>query len=380
VCRIRDGAQRTGNPESPIGNTAGVESSPMPAIHGVSSTLAEVSSPNRTTEFTIKLTPFDQRQYRRLIATRAETIRRVVGKLKPVLSLTTALDAGCGVGFFSKTLEECGLNVCAFDGRAENVVEARKRFPSVPFETADIEDRNTLELGRFDFVLCCGLIYHLENPLLAIRNLRALTGKCLLLESMCIPDKNPLMLLREEPRADDQSLTDIACYPSEGSLVKMLYRSGFPAVYRVTPLPQHDDFQDTPDHERYRGISAIPGTARSARSMEQGRTRATQRRKALQTLPGKPDEKEICHDGATRAANFSGGDDSVAASVRSLVAGGEGRSGSRAHVWRIRGNRDAFCRAAPAAGNDRPGYRSTPWFVHVVGGETSRKTRKSDRV
>jgi FkbM family methyltransferase len=226
----------------------------MPAIHGVSSTLAEVSSTNRTTEFTIKLTPFDQRQYRRLIATRAETIRRVVGKLKPVLSLTTALDAGCGVGFFSKTLEECGLNVCAFDGRAENVVEARKRFPSVPFETADIEDRNTLELGRFDFVLCCGLIYHLENPLLAIRNLRALTGKCLLLESMCIPDKNALMLLREEPRADDQSLTDIACYPSEGSLVKMLYRSGFPAVYRVTPLPQHDDFQDTPDHERKRTV------------------------------------------------------------------------------------------------------------------------------
>ena len=226
----------------------------MPAIHGVSSPFAEVSSSSRTTEFTLALTPFDQRQYRRLIATRAETIRRVVGKLMPVLGLTNALDAGCGVGFFSKTLEECGLDVCAFDGRAENVVEARKRFPSVPFETADIEDRNTLELGRFDFVLCCGLIYHLENPLLAIRNLRALTEKCLLLESMCIPDKNPSMLLREEPRVDDHSLTDMACYPSEGSLVKMLYRSGFSAVYRVTPLPQHDDFQDTPEHERKRTV------------------------------------------------------------------------------------------------------------------------------
>lgn len=65
-------------------------------------------------------------------------------------------------------------------------------------------------MGRFDFVLCCGLLY-LENPLLAMRNLPALTEKCLLLESMCIPDEKPSMLLREEPRADDQSLTDIAC-------------------------------------------------------------------------------------------------------------------------------------------------------------------------
>jgi FkbM family methyltransferase len=158
------------------------------------------------------------------------------------------------VGFFSKTLEDCGLNVCGFDGREENIAEARKRFPHLPFETADIEERSILELGRFDFVLCCGLLYHLENPLLAMRNLRALTEKCLLLESMCIPDEKPSMLLREEPRADDQSLTEVACYPSEGSLVKMLYRAGFTVVYRVVPLPEHDDFCDTPEHARKRTV------------------------------------------------------------------------------------------------------------------------------
>ena len=105
------------------------------------------------------------------------------------------------MGFFSKTLEECGLNVCGFDGREENIVEARKRFPHLPFERADIEDRNIRDLGRFDFVLCCGLLYHLENPLMAMRNLQSLTEKCLLVESMCIPDEKPSMLLREEPRS-----------------------------------------------------------------------------------------------------------------------------------------------------------------------------------
>jgi FkbM family methyltransferase len=220
---------------------------------------AAASSLNRipislTPKLTIKLTPFDQKEYLKLIAARGKTIRRVVEKLKPVLGLSTALDAGCGVGFFSRTLEECGLSVCGFDGRAENVVEARRRFPEIPFERADIEDEATLGLGKFDLVLCCGLLYHLENPVVAIRNLSALTEKCLLLESMCIPDEKPAMLLREEPRQDDQSLTDIACYPSEGSLIKMLYRAGFRVVYRVTPLPDHDDFTETHEHARRRTV------------------------------------------------------------------------------------------------------------------------------
>ena len=110
----------------------------MSAIHRMLPASAEVAAPNIRQEVTLKLTPFDQRQYRKLIAARAETIRRVVVKLKAELRLERALDAGCGVGFFSKTLEECGLNVCGFDGRGENIVEARKRFPHLPFEKADI--------------------------------------------------------------------------------------------------------------------------------------------------------------------------------------------------------------------------------------------------
>ena len=223
----------------------------MSAIHALSSSVANIVQETHA-ELTIRLTPFDQRRYRALIAARAETIRRVIEKLKPALALSSALDAGCGVGFFSRTLQECGLNVCGFDGREENIAEARRRFPELGFETADIENRNILQLGCFDFVLCCGLLYHLENPLLAVRHLRALTGKCLLLESMCIPEEKTALLLREEPREEDQSLTDVAWYPSESGLVKMLYRAGFLAVYRVQPLPNHEDFRDTPYHARRR--------------------------------------------------------------------------------------------------------------------------------
>jgi FkbM family methyltransferase len=94
----------------------------------------------------------------------------------------------------------------------------------------------------------------MENPLQAIRSLHAITEKCLLLESMYLPEVRCSLLLRQEPRQDDQSLTEMACYPSESSLVKMLYRAGFGKVYRVTPLPDHDDFRETHEHAQRRTV------------------------------------------------------------------------------------------------------------------------------
>ena len=231
-----------------------------PRTPGISP-ICETRPIRQTKEITIHLTPFDQREYRQLIDARGETIKRVVTRLKPALRLSNAVDAGCGVGFFSQMLEECNMNVCGFDGREENVAEARRRFPQIPFEQGDIEERTILQLGRFDLVLCFGLLYHLENPLLAIRNLRGLTEKCLLLESMCLPEGKNSMLLREEPGQEDQSLGKVACYPSESSLVKMLYRAGFGTVYRVMPQPDHEDFRETAEHARRRTVllaSAVP--------------------------------------------------------------------------------------------------------------------------
>ncbi len=204
-------------------------------------------------------TVFDQGHYLQLIQARGRTIRDVAGKLRPLLGLSTALDAGCGLGFFAQILQECGLNVRAFDGREENVEEARRRYPTIPFERGDIQDAGITRYGASDLVLCFGLLYHLENPLLAIRHLRELTGKALLLESMCLPDEKPWMLLREERSLEDQSLTDLAFYSSEGCLAKMMYRAGFGFVYRLTELPDHDDFRDTPEHVRRRTV--LLGTA-----------------------------------------------------------------------------------------------------------------------
>ena len=114
------------------------KSTPLPSERGAARAADRVA---------ITLTEFDQRHYLRLINARGETIRSVVAELKGALGLTTALDAGCGVGFFAQILQECGLSVGAFDGRTENVTEARRRFPEIRFEQGDIENPGILALG-----------------------------------------------------------------------------------------------------------------------------------------------------------------------------------------------------------------------------------------
>ena len=183
-------------------------------------------------------------------------LRRVIVPWKSDLGLQTALDLGCGVGYFCSSLQDLGLRVTAADARAENIAEARSRFPGIDFQVADLEDPSLANLGTFDLVLCFGLLYHLENPMRAIRNLCALTGKLLLLESMAVDEEQPFFLLLDEPEGEDQSLRAVSCYPSEGAMIKMAYRAGFPHVYRFRELPNHDDFRAATGRTRARTVIA----------------------------------------------------------------------------------------------------------------------------
>jgi hypothetical protein len=107
-------------------------------------------------------------------------------------------------------------------------------------------------------VLCFGLMYHLEQPIQAFRNLRALTGKLLLLESACIPEQQPIFYLHDErDELQDQGVSRIVSYPSEGCLIKMAYRVGFAHVYRFTELPDNEEFQATVAWKKARTILAI---------------------------------------------------------------------------------------------------------------------------
>lgn len=199
---------------------------------------------------------FDAPHARRFTEARQSFLRLILPYFKQGLDLRTALDVGCGVGHFSTFLRDMGFQVTGVDGRAENVTEAQKRYPNIPFYIANVEDSSITHLGKFDLVLCFGLLYHLENPFAAMRNLYALTTKVLLIESMTVPEQRPVLILRDEGQSEDQGLHFIAFYPSESAIVKMCYQSGFPFVYRFLKLPDHEDFHASVWRRRVRTMLA----------------------------------------------------------------------------------------------------------------------------
>jgi SAM-dependent methyltransferase len=189
---------------------------------------------------------------RALERSKVELLREPLAEWKSKLELKTAWDVGCGVGYFSILLNELGFQTRALDGRAENAEEAMRRIPNLDARVADVEDPSLPSLGGADLVFCLGLLYHLENPFRAIRNLAQMTGKVMVIESMCTWDDLPVLYLLEEGPTEDQGLRHIAFYPSEACLVKMLYRSGFSHVYRFTRLPDNVDFQSSLDQTKRR--------------------------------------------------------------------------------------------------------------------------------
>jgi FkbM family methyltransferase len=188
---------------------------------------------------------FDQPHYEALNKAREAALRPLLASLEQGANLRTVVDVGCGLGYFSALMKRLGFEVIALDGRPENVDEARRRYREVEFRVADAEDPSVRSLGEFDLVLCLGLLYHLENPFIAIRNLFDLTRKVAILEGMCFPDERPILAIRDEGPTEDQGLRYVALYPSENALIKLLYRAGFLYVYRLTTKPPHPDFKSS---------------------------------------------------------------------------------------------------------------------------------------
>ena len=122
---------------------------------------------------------FDMPRYRLFDEARISFLRQLLPEFQAKLLLRTALDVGCGLGTFSGLLSELGFSTQALDGRSDNAEEAARRYPAIQFRVADVEDAAIQGIGTFDLVLCLGLLYHLENPFRAIRNICKLTSQLL---------------------------------------------------------------------------------------------------------------------------------------------------------------------------------------------------------
>src|SRR5262245_2796729 len=101
---------------------------------------------------------------------------------KPFLALAAGGGAGDGTIMLAQHLADRGcpaeLVYLDLSTAARGIAEARARqrgLESIRFITASLLDLPQLELGRFDYVDCCGVLHHLPAPAAA----RALLAEAL---------------------------------------------------------------------------------------------------------------------------------------------------------------------------------------------------------
>jgi SAM-dependent methyltransferase len=103
--------------------------------------------------------------------------------------------------------------------------------------------RNAWSIGAgFDIVQCLGLLYHLQNPLLALRNIRRCMSDSgfMLLETACYIDEEKAPMMRGN--WDNGIYYDPSTYWSQNivCLKDMLRETGFEPMYAARPADRLD--------------------------------------------------------------------------------------------------------------------------------------------
>jgi hypothetical protein len=155
----------------------------------------------------------------------------------------TVLDVGAGVGDLTGFFVDKGCAVTCVEGRSENVGELKRKFPQVPSHVLNVETDPLKPLGRFQVVFGYGLLYHLESPVAALRNMASACDDVMLLETMICDFDGPVMRLVDETFQFSQALDGMGCRPSPSFIVLALLRVGFPHVYAPKLPPDHPHFQ-----------------------------------------------------------------------------------------------------------------------------------------
>ena len=149
-------------------------------------------------------TIFEQPAQLALYERKRTILHELLDSVEKEVNLRTALDVGCGVGLFTKELAQRGLTVQGVDGRASNIQRARELHPELSFAAGDVESPGFADSYSADLVLAYGLLYHLEDPLAAVRNLHASTKQILLVETQAPRMGSPIMQFQADSSGDDQ--------------------------------------------------------------------------------------------------------------------------------------------------------------------------------
>jgi tRNA (mo5U34)-methyltransferase len=173
----------------------------------------------------------------------------------------SCLDIGCHEGFYSVAMARHGMRVAAMDAREENLNRARfvaeASGADIRFRQGRVETLASDEGRTYDLTLFLGVLYHVEDPMLCLRQVSEVTGRMCLIETQVVdevegftewgaqewrrPYKGILALIDESGEFDagnrETGVTPMATCPSPKALLFMLRQAGFKRAEILAPPP-----------------------------------------------------------------------------------------------------------------------------------------------
>jgi trans-aconitate methyltransferase len=107
-------------------------------------------------------------------------IRRLIFQLLSKAAFTSVLDVGCGVGNLLNEIHKKypGVFLNGAEYAQSGLEVAKKRIPEGKFQLLDLSKESLT--GQFDLVTCIDVLEHIPDDISALKNLRAMTEKYLL--------------------------------------------------------------------------------------------------------------------------------------------------------------------------------------------------------
>ncbi len=183
-----------------------------------------------------------------------------------------ALDLASHQGWFAVKMAQSGFsNVLGIDARKSHVDDSSLisriyGLDQLSFRRGNIHEQDPRDLGQFDVVLMLGLLYHLENPIGALRTCRALCKNLCIIETQIVPgvsgyvDFGSYQYVRplkgsfgiidetDDTHGPEASITGICLVPSLDALLWTLRKVGFSSVDVLEP--PEDAYEQLRHHKR----------------------------------------------------------------------------------------------------------------------------------
>lgn len=187
------------------------------------------------------LTPiYDKRLINRHRQRRKYFMEPVVQLFGGSLSGKRVLDLGCNAGFWSLCSIEAGCDfVLGVDGRRMHIEQANFVFEvneiaksRYEFVCKNIFEMDFERFEAFDIVLCLGLLYHINKPIVLMEKIAHSNSDILIIDTALVPKPGSHFAIFRDALDDPRMAVDyeLALHPTRGAVFDIVRQFGYSAI------------------------------------------------------------------------------------------------------------------------------------------------------